>query len=103
MGGKGQGSNGIAWNDFDAVFDELCRLSNRNDKNVDLKEERDSRNSSIATSATSLRSSLESDIIEFCRPRMAGFKRPKVVLPIAELPKTSTGKTLKYELRKSLK
>jgi acyl-CoA synthetase (AMP-forming)/AMP-acid ligase II len=38
------------------------------------------------------------EIIQFCRERMAHFKCPKVV-EFGELPKTSTGKIKKFELR----
>jgi acyl-CoA synthetase (AMP-forming)/AMP-acid ligase II len=42
----------------------------------------------------------EEEIIDFCRPRLAGFKRPASVIFVAEeLPKTSTGKVLRRELR----
>ncbi|WP_136439345.1 AMP-binding protein [Pacificoceanicola onchidii] len=41
----------------------------------------------------------ETDIIAFCRAHLAGFKTPKSVV-FAELPKTSTGKIQKFELRK---
>jgi len=41
----------------------------------------------------------ETELIEFCREHMAGFKRPKKII-FCELPKTSTGKIQKYELRK---
>jgi len=42
----------------------------------------------------------EKEIIDFCRPHLAGFKRPtSVVLVTEELPKTSTGKTLRRKLR----
>ncbi len=40
----------------------------------------------------------EEDIIQFCKENMAGFKRPKHVI-FGELPKTSTGKIQKFELR----
>ncbi|MFZ5625772.1 MAG: AMP-binding enzyme, partial [Bacillota bacterium] len=40
----------------------------------------------------------EEEIIEFCRERMARFKCPKKV-EFGELPKTGTGKILKYILR----
>ena len=40
----------------------------------------------------------ESDIIDYCRSNLAHFKAPKSVL-FGPLPKTSTGKILKYELR----
>ncbi|MEM1430734.1 MAG: AMP-binding protein [Pseudomonadota bacterium] len=41
----------------------------------------------------------ESELIAHCRAHLAGFKTPKSVL-FAELPKTSTGKIQKFELRK---
>jgi fatty-acyl-CoA synthase len=40
----------------------------------------------------------ENDVIEFCRANMARYKAPKTVI-FGALPKTSTGKILKYELR----
>ena len=42
------------------------------------------------------------EIILFCKENMAGFKRPKYVM-FGELPKTSTGKIQKFELRKKAK
>jgi fatty-acyl-CoA synthase len=42
----------------------------------------------------------ESDLIDFCRQSLAGFKTPKTVV-FQELPKTSTGKIQKFELRKT--
>ena len=44
----------------------------------------------------------EKDIIDFCRETLAGFKLPKKVI-FCELPKTSTGKIQKFELRKKVK
>ncbi|WP_428515216.1 AMP-binding protein [Roseovarius sp.] len=44
----------------------------------------------------------EDDLIAFCRERLAGFKCPKKVV-FEELPKTSTGKIQKFELRKAFK
>ena len=44
----------------------------------------------------------EDDIIIFCKENMAGFKRPKNVI-FGELPKTSTGKIQKFELREKAK
>jgi fatty-acyl-CoA synthase len=38
------------------------------------------------------------DIIAFCRAKLAGFKTPKAIV-FGELPKTSTGKIQKFELR----
>ena len=40
------------------------------------------------------------DLIEYCRDKLAGFKRPKSVDFLDELPKTGSGKILKGELRK---
>ena len=40
----------------------------------------------------------EAEIIAFARERLAGFKTPKRVV-FQELPKTSTGKIQKFELR----
>jgi fatty-acyl-CoA synthase len=42
------------------------------------------------------------ELIDFCRKNMAGFKRPKYI-QFCELPKTSTGKIQKFELRKRAK
>ncbi|MGR3314241.1 AMP-binding protein [Roseovarius indicus] len=44
----------------------------------------------------------EDDLIAFTRERLAGFKTPKKVI-FRELPKTSTGKIQKFELRQALK
>ncbi len=44
----------------------------------------------------------EAELIAFCRERLAGFKTPKTVI-FQELPKTSTGKIQKFELRKLAK
>jgi fatty-acyl-CoA synthase len=41
----------------------------------------------------------EADMFAFARERLAGFKTPKAVV-FCELPKTSTGKIQKFELRK---
>jgi len=48
------------------------------------------------------KSTEEKDIIDFCRKTLAGFKIPKKVI-FCELPKTSTGKIQKFELRKKIK
>ncbi len=42
------------------------------------------------------------ELIAFARERLAGFKTPKVV-EFCELPKTSTGKIQKFQLRKQVK
>jgi fatty-acyl-CoA synthase len=44
----------------------------------------------------------ESDIIDFCRDHLAGFKIPKAVI-FSDLPKTSTGKIQKFQLRVAVK
>jgi fatty-acyl-CoA synthase len=41
----------------------------------------------------------EEQIIDFCRPRLAGFERPRSVDFMETLPKTATGKVLKRALR----
>lgn len=40
------------------------------------------------------------DIVEFCKDRMAAYKRPREVELIDELPKTASGKIMRRELRK---
>ncbi len=44
----------------------------------------------------------EEELIKFCRKTLAGFKLPKKII-FCELPKTSTGKIQKFELRKKAK
>ncbi len=41
----------------------------------------------------------EDDLVEFCKGRLAGYKRPRSVDFIAELPRNASGKVLKKELR----
>ncbi len=41
----------------------------------------------------------ESDLIEFCRERLAGFKRPRSVVFIEVLPRNVMGKVMKRDLR----
>ena len=41
----------------------------------------------------------EKELNSFCKETLAGFKVPKQVV-ICDLPKTSTGKIQKFELRK---
>ena len=48
------------------------------------------------------KNSTEDEIINYCNENMAGFKRPKNVI-FGELPKTSTGKIQKFELREKAK
>ena len=40
------------------------------------------------------------DIVEFCKDRMAAYKRPREVEVLPELPKTASGKIMRRELRK---
>ncbi|MEM7113353.1 MAG: benzoate-CoA ligase family protein [Chloroflexota bacterium] len=42
---------------------------------------------------------LEQELIAYCRERMAGYKRPRWVEFVSELPKTATGKIQRYKLR----
>lgn len=44
----------------------------------------------------------EADIIDFLRPRLSAFKRPERIHFMAELPRTSTGKLLRRNLRPQL-
>ncbi|MFQ5558546.1 MAG: hypothetical protein ACE5GB_13705, partial [Acidimicrobiales bacterium] len=39
------------------------------------------------------------DLIAFCRDRLAGYKRPRRIELVSELPKTATGKIQRYRLR----
>jgi long-chain acyl-CoA synthetase len=41
----------------------------------------------------------EADIISFCKENLAAYKLPRVIEFLVELPKTSTGKILKRELK----
>jgi acyl-coenzyme A synthetase/AMP-(fatty) acid ligase len=41
----------------------------------------------------------EDTLLEWCRTRLAGFKRPRRVTVVDELPKTLTGKIQRYRLR----
>ena len=43
----------------------------------------------------------EGDIIEYCRQRLAGYKRPRSVVFVDELPRNVMGKVLKRDLRES--
>ena len=43
----------------------------------------------------------ESDLIEHCRERLAGFKRPESVVFVEDLPRNPLGKVLKRELREA--
>ncbi len=55
------------------------------------------------TAAVSLREGAqasEAELIGYCRARMAGFKAPKQVLFMSELPKNPSGKILKREIKR---
>ncbi|HEY1854837.1 MAG TPA: long-chain fatty acid--CoA ligase [Solirubrobacterales bacterium] len=41
----------------------------------------------------------EAELIEHCRERLAGYKKPAAVVFVAELPRNASGKVLKRELR----
>jgi long-chain acyl-CoA synthetase len=41
----------------------------------------------------------ETELIEFCRPHLAAYKLPRSVRFVPDLPKTSTGKIMRRELR----
>jgi acyl-CoA synthetase (AMP-forming)/AMP-acid ligase II len=41
----------------------------------------------------------EGEVIEFCRDKMAGYKRPRSVVFVGELPRNVMGKVLKRDLR----
>ena len=41
----------------------------------------------------------EAEVIEHCRNRLAGFKRPSKVVVMEALPKTATGKIQRFKLR----
>ena len=41
----------------------------------------------------------EDDVIEYCRQRLASFKKPESVVVIAELPRSPMGKVLKRILK----
>ena len=41
----------------------------------------------------------QQDVVEYCRQALADFKRPRAVAFVDALPRTSTGKVLKRELR----
>jgi fatty-acyl-CoA synthase len=41
----------------------------------------------------------EEDLIEFCKSRLASFKKPRRVDFVKELPRNTAGKVLKQDLR----
>ena len=41
----------------------------------------------------------EAEIIDHCRPHLAAYKLPRSVRLVADLPKTSTGKVMRRELK----
>ncbi|MCX7982044.1 MAG: acyl-CoA synthetase [Syntrophales bacterium] len=46
---------------------------------------------------------MEKELIEFCRERLAGFKCPKKIIFLDQLPKNPSGKILKRELKETLR
>jgi long-chain acyl-CoA synthetase len=45
------------------------------------------------------RTAIEEEILAFARERLAGYKRPRSVEIVGQLPLSGTGKVLKKELR----
>ena len=45
------------------------------------------------------RAATEAELIEFCGQRLAGYKRPKTVDFVSELPRSTDGKLLKRQVR----
>ena len=45
----------------------------------------------------------EGDLIDFCRPRLAGYKKPRSIDFVAELPKNAAGKIDKGTLKRYYK
>jgi long-chain acyl-CoA synthetase len=41
----------------------------------------------------------EAELIDFCRSRLAPYKLPRSIRFVADLPKTSTGKIMRRQLR----
>jgi fatty-acyl-CoA synthase len=41
----------------------------------------------------------EEEVVAYCRQRLAGFKKPRHVVFVDDLPRNPTGKILKYVLR----
>ena len=41
----------------------------------------------------------EKEVAEFCKGRIAGYKRPRIIKFVDELMKNPSGKTIKYELK----
>jgi len=41
----------------------------------------------------------EEDVEQFCRENLTGYKRPKVIAFVDDLPKSNVGKILRRELR----
>ena len=46
-------------------------------------------------------SEMEAELIAYCREKMAGYKRPRWIEFVEELPKTATGKIQRFKLRSS--
>lgn len=42
------------------------------------------------------------DLVAFCRARLAGYKTPRAIVPVRELPRTASGKLRRQELRRWL-
>jgi 4-hydroxybenzoate-CoA ligase/benzoate-CoA ligase len=44
---------------------------------------------------------MEAELIAYCQEKMAGYKRPRWIEFVEELPKTATGKIQRFKLRAS--
>ena len=42
------------------------------------------------------------ELVEFCKAKLASFKRPRLVVEVAELPRTATGKLRRHVVREHL-
>jgi benzoate-CoA ligase family protein len=45
----------------------------------------------------------EAELVDFCRQSLAGYKRPRQVIEVTELPKTATGKLRRHVVRERLR
>jgi acyl-CoA synthetase (AMP-forming)/AMP-acid ligase II len=43
----------------------------------------------------------QEELQQFCRQQLAGYKIPRVVYELAQLPRNASGKVLKYQLRQN--
>lgn len=57
---------------------------------------------SVIEAADIINSTVSKHIMSFARSKLAGFKAPKEIIMMTELPKTSTGKIQKFKLREMI-